>query len=125
MKKSADGYKRSTTDKTGIIDPLKLHKYKISEDIFKRLSIIPDAKNHGMILLLDWSGSMCNVIDKAVEQLLQLIWFVQRIGILIKYTSFQTKLLWVIGMREEVTPIRIEIKCGTSNQVILNLMFSI
>ena len=32
------------------------------EDIFKRLSIIPDAKNHGMILLLDWSGSMANVI---------------------------------------------------------------
>ena len=25
MKKSADGYKRSTTDNTGIIDPLKLH----------------------------------------------------------------------------------------------------
>ena len=91
MKKSADGYKRSTTDKTGIIDPLKLHKYKISEDIFKRLSIIPDAKNHGMILLLDWSGSMCNVIDKTVEQLLQLIWFVQRIGIPYKVYFFSDK----------------------------------
>ena len=126
MKKSADGYKRSTTDKTGIIDPLKLHKYKISEDIFKRLSIIPDAKNHGMILLLDWSGSMCNVIDKApLNNYYNLFGSYKELVFLIKYTSFQTKLLWVIGMREEVTPIRIEIKCGTSNQVILNLMFSI
>tara|TARA_Y200000002_G_scaffold149699_1_gene123677 strand:+ start:18784 stop:21135 length:2352 start_codon:yes stop_codon:yes gene_type:complete len=88
MKKSADGYKRSTTDKTGIIDPLKLHQYKISEDIFKRLSVIPDSKNHGMILLLDWSGSMSNVIDKTVEQLLQLVWFCQRIGIPYKVYFF-------------------------------------
>ena len=94
MKKSADGYKRATTDKTGIIDPLKLHKYKISEDIFKRLSVIPDAKNHGMILLLDWSGSMCNVIDKTVEQLLQLIWFVQRIGIPYKVYFFSDKVAY-------------------------------
>ena len=45
MKKSAEVTRVQTTDKTaGIIDPLKLHKYKISEDIFKRLSVIPDAK---------------------------------------------------------------------------------
>ncbi len=88
MKKSADGYKRQTTDKTGIIDPLKLHKYKISEDIFKRLSVIPDAKNHGMILLLDWSGSMSNSIGKTIDQLLQLVWFCQRIGIPYKVYFF-------------------------------------
>ena len=28
MKKSAEAYKRANTDKTNIIDPLKLHKYK-------------------------------------------------------------------------------------------------
>jgi hypothetical protein len=92
MKKSADGYKRSTTAKTGIIDPLKLHQYKTSEDIFKKLSIIPDAKNHGMILLLDWSGSMSNVIGKTVEQLLQLVWFCQRINIPYKVYFFSDKI---------------------------------
>ena len=40
-----------------IIDPLKLHSYKYAEDIFKKISI-PNEKNHGMIFLLDWSGSM-------------------------------------------------------------------
>ena len=35
MKKSADGYKRSTTDKTGIIDPLKLHNTKFQKIYLK------------------------------------------------------------------------------------------
>ena len=92
MKKSADGYKRMTTDKTGILDPLKLKDYKFSEDIFKRMSIIPDAKNHGMILLLDWSGSMAPVIDKTVEQLCQLVWFVKQINIPFKVYFFSDKI---------------------------------
>ena len=92
MKKSADGYKRMTTDKTGIIDPLKLKDYKFSEDIFKRMSVIPDAKNHGMILLLDWSGSMANVIDKTTEQLCQLVWFVKQINIPFKVYFFSDKI---------------------------------
>ena len=92
MKKSAEGYKRQTTDKTGIIDPLKLHKYKISEDIFKRLSVIPDAKNHGMILLLDWSGSMSNCIGKTVDQLLQLVWFCKQINIPFKVYFFSDRI---------------------------------
>ena len=52
MKKAATAYKRSTQDKTGVIDPLKLKDYKFSDDIFKRLTILPDAKNHGMMMLL-------------------------------------------------------------------------
>ena len=76
MKKSATAYKRATTSKTGIIDPLKLSSYKYNDDIFKKLTILPDAKNHGMIMLLDWSGSMCDVIKQTVDQLLNLIWWV-------------------------------------------------
>ena len=46
MKKAATAYKRASTDKTGIIDPLKLPRYKHSDDIFKRLTIIPDGKKN-------------------------------------------------------------------------------
>ena len=81
MKKSATAYKRSTTSKTGVIDPLKLSSYKYNDDIFKKLTILPDAKNHGMIMLLDWSGSMADVIKQTVDQLLNLIWFCQKINI--------------------------------------------
>jgi len=81
MKKAATAYKRATTDKTGVIDPLKLKNYKFSDDIFKRLTIIPNSKNHGMIMLLDWSGSMCDIIDKTVQQLCNLVWFCQKTNI--------------------------------------------
>jgi hypothetical protein len=81
MKKAATAYKRSTTDKTGVIDSLKLKNYKFSDDIFKRLTILPDSKNHGMIMLLDWSGSMADVIKQTVEQLLNLVYFCQKINI--------------------------------------------
>jgi len=81
MKKSATAYKRATTSKTGIIDPLKLSSYKYNDDIFKKLTILPDAKNHGMIMLLDWSGSMADVIKQTIDQLLNLVWFCQKINI--------------------------------------------
>ena len=43
MKKSATATKSTTTDKH-IIDPLKLSSYKYNDDIFKKLTILPDAK---------------------------------------------------------------------------------
>jgi len=81
MKKAATAYKRASTDKTGIIDPLKLPNYKFSDDIFKRLTIVPDGKNHGMMMLLDWSGSMSDTLMNTVEQLLNLVEFVKKVNI--------------------------------------------
>src|SRR6056300_397929 len=81
MKKAATAYKRASTDKTGIIDPLKLPNYKFSDDIFKRLTIVPDGKNHGMVMLLDWSGSMSDTLMNTVEQLLNLVEFVKKVNI--------------------------------------------
>ena len=81
MKKAASAYKRASTDKTGIIDPLKLKNYKFSEDIFKRITIVPDGKNHGMIMLLDWSGSMSDCIADTIAQLINLVEFVRKVNI--------------------------------------------
>ena len=81
MKKNAKLYARASQDKTGIIDPLKLHSYKYAEDIFKKITTVPNQKNHGMILLLDWSGSMQKHILPTVEQLLNLTLFCKKINI--------------------------------------------
>jgi len=81
MKKSAQAYKRASQDKTGIIDPLKLPSYKYSDDIFKKLTIIPDGKNHGMMMLLDWSGSMADVLFDTVKQLINLVEFCRKVNI--------------------------------------------
>ncbi|BCU97718.1 MAG: hypothetical protein CM15mV18_1030 [uncultured marine virus] len=85
MKKNAKLYARASQDKTGIIDPLKLHTYKYAEDIFKKITTIPNQKNHGMILLLDWSGSMQKHILPTVEQLLNLTLFCKKLIYLFQY----------------------------------------
>ena len=100
MKKAATAYKRSSTDKTGTIDPLKLKDYKFSDDIFKRLTILPDAKNHGMIMLLDWSGSMCDSIKQTTEQLMNLVWFCQKVNIPYEVYFFTSEIgesAWATG----------------------------
>ena len=81
MKKNAQLHARTTISKTGIIDPLKLHSYKFAEDIFKKISSIPNQKNHGMVFLLDWSGSMQRHIMPTTEQLLNLVMFCRKINI--------------------------------------------
>ena len=81
MKKSATAYKRATTDKTGVLDSMKLKDYKFTDDIFKKLTVIPDGKNHGMMMLLDWSGSMSDVIFNTVKQLINLVDFCRKVNI--------------------------------------------
>jgi hypothetical protein len=81
MKKSADQYKRATTSKLGSLDMKKLHAYKFVDDIFKQITVVPGGKNHGMIFLLDWSGSMSSVMRPTLEQLINLVMFCRRINI--------------------------------------------
>ncbi len=78
MKKSADSYSRQATAKTGMLDTSKLHTYMYNEDIFKKVTTIPDGKNHGLIFVLDWSGSMNNILEDTLKQLFQLVWFCKK-----------------------------------------------
>jgi len=80
-RKSASAYARSTTARTGVLDTAKLHTYKFNEDIFKKVNIIPEGKNHGLVFILDWSGSMQHVIKDTVKQLLNLVWFCRKVNI--------------------------------------------
>jgi len=80
-RKSATAYSRSTVSKTGVLDCTKLHTYKYNEDLFKKVNVIPDGKNHGLIFILDWSGSMQDVIIDTIKQLYNLIWFCKKVNI--------------------------------------------
>jgi hypothetical protein len=87
-KKSADQYARSSTARTGLLDTSKLHTYKFNEDLFKKVSVVPDGKNHGLIFILDWSGSMGDFILDAYKQLLNLIWFCRKVNIPFEVYAF-------------------------------------
>jgi len=87
-KKSADQYARSSTARTGVLDTAKLHTYKFNEDLFKKVSVVPDGKNHGLIFILDWSGSMNNWMLDTYKQLLNLIWFCRKVNIPFEMYAF-------------------------------------
>jgi len=88
MKKSASAYARATTSRTGILDTSKLHTFKFNEDLFKKVSVIPDGKNHGLIFMLDWSGSMSSVMLDTIKQLFNLIWFCKKVNIPFEVYAF-------------------------------------
>ena len=88
MKKAATSYKNNTISKSGIIDIKKLYAYKIKDDLFRRISIAKDGKNHGMIILIDWSGSMKYVIKEALKQAITLAMFCRRVNIPFQVLAF-------------------------------------
>ena len=87
-KKAADSYARATVSKTGVLDCTKLHTYKYNEDLFKKVTTLADGKNHGLVFILDWSGSMANCLMDTLKQLYNLVWFCRKVGIPFKVYAF-------------------------------------
>ena len=79
-KKAADAHRRAVTAKTGRINPNRLAFYKLTDDIFMRSTLMPDGKNHGLVMFIDWSGSMDNIMSKTIKQMLNLVMFCRRVG---------------------------------------------
>jgi hypothetical protein len=71
LRKNADQLKRASVAKTGDLNLNKIHNYKFSEDIFKKITVIPGGKSHGLVMFLDWSGSMSEYIGDTIKQLYQ------------------------------------------------------
>ena len=81
MKKAADAYVRTRTARTGVINTNTLHSYKYNDDIFARVQIEPGAKNHGMIMIVDWSGSMGDKMYDTLVQTMNLVMFCKAVNI--------------------------------------------
>jgi len=87
-KKAADSYARATTARTGVLDCTKLHTYKYNEDLFRKVTTLADGKNHGLVFVLDWSGSMSQVMKDTCKQLFNLIWFCRKVSIPFEVYAF-------------------------------------
>ena len=81
MKKSADQYARALTSKTGVLDMGALHTYKFNDDLFAKVTTLPGATNHGLVMFLDWSGSMSGNLKGTLNQLFNLVWFCKKVNI--------------------------------------------
>ena len=87
-KKAASSYARATTARTGVLDCSKLHTYKYNEDLFKKVTTLAEGKNHGLVFVLDWSGSMNDVMLDTLKQLYNLLWFCKKVNIPFEVYAF-------------------------------------
>ena len=97
MRKSAYQYSRAQTSKTGNIDVNKLWSYKTNDDIFLTSTRLADAKNHGMMLLIDMSGSMSGSMKYVMDQVMHLVMFCKSVNIpfdVYGFTSTNPDLNW-------------------------------
>ena len=88
MKKSADLYKRATVSKTGTLNMGALHTYQFNEDLFAKVTTMPGATNHGLVMFFDWSGSMQYNLTQTLKQLFNLVWFCDRVKIPYRVYAF-------------------------------------
>ena len=88
LKKAATAHSRAMQSNSGVVDPLKLHSYKYNDDIFKRLTVTPDGKNHGLMMFIDWSGSMGDKIAPTIQQLMNLTMFCRKVNIPFEVYAF-------------------------------------
>ena len=91
MKKKAAEYKRATVSKTGVLDTLKMNNYMFSDDVFKKMTVVPEGKSHGLMMFVDWSGSMSDQLKHTIDQLLNLVMFCKQVQIPFQVYAFSDK----------------------------------
>lgn len=88
LRKNADQMKRAATAKTGELNMNRLYSYNFTEDIFKKITVMPQGKSHGLVMYIDWSGSMIRHLENTVKQLLNLVMFCKKVNIPFEVYSF-------------------------------------
>ena len=91
LRKTARLAERAKTSRTGRLDVSKLYAYKFREDLFKSVTILPTGKSHGVVVVIDGSGSMNDIISDALDQALLFGTFAKAAGIPFKAVVFSTE----------------------------------
>ena len=69
----------------------RLHTYKFNDDLFRKVTTLPGATNHGFVLFLDWSGSMAYNLTNTLKQLFNIVHFCNRVKIPFDVYAFSTE----------------------------------
>ena len=90
LRKSAMESKKIRESTSGAIDVNKLWQYKLDDHIFKSVMSVPDAKNHGLLMYIDYSSSMSHRLYETLKQSVILSMFAKRVGIPFELYGFTT-----------------------------------
>ena len=81
MKKAAKAFAKAKVSNTGDIDISRLYRYQVDDNIFRKTMRVPKGKSHGLVLLLDRSGSMSQNMAGSIEQIMVLSAFCRKVNI--------------------------------------------
>lgn len=82
MKQSAEEQKRTSVSKTGSIDLNRLYQYQLTDDIFLSEETVETGQNHGIVMYVDFSGSMSGTnIKQSMAQVFNMAAFADKVGI--------------------------------------------
>ena len=99
QRKAAYQYQKATTAKTGKINVNALWSYKTNDDIFLTATKLADAKSHGMMMLIDYSGSMSSSMQYVMDQVIHTVMFCKAVNIPFEvygFTSTNPDLHWEV-----------------------------
>jgi len=88
LKRNAKQFARAMVSKSGELDVKKAFSYKFNDDIFKRVTTVPNGKSHGLLMFVDFSGSMHTNMKATIEQTLLLALFCKKVGIPFRVLAF-------------------------------------
>ena len=80
-KKTARELRHAITGRTGKLDMGRLYAYKYADNLFKKVTTVQTGKSHGIVALIDGSGSMQHVFSHVLDQALMFAKFAQAVGI--------------------------------------------
>lgn len=81
LRRNAAQFAKAKVSKTGDLDMDKMWKHKLSEDLFLQSTIVPNGKNHGMLMLIDLSSSMHANMAGTIEQVVTMAMFCRKVNI--------------------------------------------
>jgi hypothetical protein len=88
LRRNAKQFARASTSKTGKLDMKKIFQYKLNDDLFKRMTVVPQGKSHGLTMYVDYSGSMGDSIGATIEQTVVLASFCRKVNIPFRVYAF-------------------------------------
>jgi hypothetical protein len=90
-RKCAKQLERARVASTGRLNLKKLPFYQFRDDLFQQVTILPNGQSHGLMLLIDGSGSMSSVFADVIEQVFLFGMFAKQARIPVQAFVFQTQ----------------------------------
>jgi len=104
LRRNARQFARASVSKTGQLDMKKIHNYKTNDDLFKRMTVVPKGKSHGLVMFIDYSGSMADNILGTIEQTLVLAMFCRKVNIPFRVYAFSDNQVGLFMYQDKYKP---------------------